>query len=107
AYAIGVAEPVSLFVNTEGTSRVDLTDAQISEKVKQLFDMRPHAIERRFNLRSPIYLETATYGHLGRTPRKVVKTFKSRYEGDKTIEVELFPWEKLDYVDLVKEAFSL
>ena len=107
AYAIGVAEPVSLFVNTEGTSRVDLTDAQISEKVKQLFDMRPHAIERRFNLRSPIYLETATYGHLGRTPRKVVKTFKSRYEGDKTIEVELFPWEKLDYVDLVKEAFAL
>ncbi len=107
AYAIGVAEPVSLFVNTEGTSHVDLTDAQISDKVRQIFDMKPHSIEQRFKLRTPIYLETATYGHLGRTPRKVTKVFKSRYEGDKTIEVELFPWEKLDYVDRVKEAFNL
>ena len=107
AYAIGVAEPVSLYVNTDGSSKVDMTDAQISEIVKGLFDMRPHAIEQRFKLRTPIYLETATYGHLGRTPRKVTKHFKSKYEGEKVIEVELFSWEKLDYVDTIKEAFNL
>lgn len=107
AYAIGVAEPVSLYVNTDGSSKVDMTDAQISEIVKGLFDMRPHAIEQRFKLRTPIYLETATYGHLGRTPRKVTKHFKSKYEGEKVIEVELFNWEKLDYVDTIKEAFNL
>lgn len=107
AYAIGVAEPVSLYVNTEGTAHVDLTDARISDIVRQIFPMTPYAIEERFNLRNPIYLETATYGHFGRTPRKVTKTFHSKYEGTKTIEVQLFPWEKLDYVDAVRAAFAL
>lgn len=107
AYAIGVAEPVSLYVNTDGSARVGKTDAEISEIVRGLFDMRPHAIEQRFKLRTPIYLETATYGHLGRTPRKVTKHFQSKYEGEKVIEVELFSWEKLDYVDAVKAAFGL
>ncbi|MDE6448668.1 MAG: methionine adenosyltransferase [Muribaculaceae bacterium] len=107
AYAIGVAEPVSLYVNTDGSARVEKTDAEISEIVRGLFDMRPHAIEQRFKLRTPIYLETATYGHLGRTPRKVTKHFQSKYEGEKVIEVELFNWEKLDYVDSIKNAFGI
>ncbi len=107
AYAIGVAEPVSLYVNTDGSARVEKTDAEISEIVRGLFDMRPHAIEQRFKLRTPIYLETATYGHLGRTPRKVTKHFQSKYEGEKVIEVELFNWEKLDYVDAIKNAFGI
>lgn len=107
AYAIGVAEPVSLYVNTDGTAHVDMSDARISEVVRNTFDMRPHAIEQRFNLRTPIYLETATYGHLGRTPRRVTKTFNSKYEGEKVIEVELFGWEKLDYVDTLRKAFNL
>lgn len=107
AYAIGVAQPVSLYVNTSGTSRVNLTDAEISEKVSRLFDMRPHAIEKRLKLRAPIYQETASYGHLGRTPRVVTKHFSSRYEGDKTIEVELFTWEKLDMVDTIKKEFGI
>ncbi len=107
AYAIGVAEPVSLYVNTDGSARVERTDAEISEIVRGLFDMRPHAIEQRFKLRTPIYLETATYGHLGRTPRKVTKHFQSKYEGEKVIEVELFNWEKLDYVDAIKNAFGI
>ena len=107
AYAIGEAKPVSLCVNTFGRSKVNLTDAQIAEVVSNLFDMRPLAIERRFNLRLPIYLETAAYGHVGRTPRKVVKTFTSRYEAEPiSVEVELFPWEKLDAVELLKEAFA-
>ena len=107
AYAIGVAEPVSLYVNTRGTALVDLTDAQISDIVKGIFDMRPHAIEKRLKLRAPIYLETATYGHIGRTPRTVTKTFHSRTDGTRTLEVELFTWEKLDYVDRVRAAFNL
>lgn len=107
AYAIGKAEPVSLCVNTEGTAHVKLSDAEISNIVKGIFDMTPHAIEKRFHLRAPIYLETATYGHLGRTPRRVTKTFHSKYEGDKTIEVELFGWEKLDYVDTLRDAFGI
>ncbi|MDE7473240.1 MAG: methionine adenosyltransferase [Muribaculaceae bacterium] len=107
AYAIGVAEPVSLYVNTDGSAKVNMSDAQISDIVKGLFDMRPYAIEQRFKLRTPIYLETATYGHLGRTPRRVTKRFNSKYEGEKVIEVELFSWEKLDYVDAIKDAFSL
>ena len=90
AYAIGVAEPVSLYVNTDGSAKVNMSDAQISDIVKGLFDMRPYAIEQRFKLRTPIYLETATYGHLGRTPRRVTKRFNSKYEGEKVIEVELF-----------------
>ena len=107
AYAIGVARPVSLYVNTRGTAKVDMTDGEISRIVSEIFDMRPNAIERRLKLRQPIYLETATYGHIGRTPRKVIKTFHSRFQGDRTLEVELFTWEKLDYVDTVREAFGL
>lgn len=107
AYAIGVARPVSLYVNTRGTSKVDMTDGEISRIVSEIFDMRPNAIERRLKLRQPIYLETATYGHIGRTPRKVTKTFHSRFQGDRTLEVELFTWEKLDYVDTVREALGL
>lgn len=107
AYAIGVAEPVSLYVNTNGTAKVSLTDAEISERVSKIFDMRPAAIERRLKLRQPIYQETAAYGHMGRKPEMVEKTFYSKYNGDKTMTVELFTWEKLDYVDKVKEAFGL
>ncbi|WP_302612109.1 methionine adenosyltransferase [uncultured Muribaculum sp.] len=107
AYAIGVAEPVSLYVNTKGTSKVDMTDAEISAVVSQLFDMRPHAIERRLKLRQPIYQETASYGHVGREPRTVTKVFASRYEPTKRIEVELFTWEKLDMVPALREAFGL
>lgn len=107
AYAIGVAQPVSIYVNTYGTAAVNLSDSQISEKVAQIFDMTPHAIEKRLKLRNPIYLETASYGHVGRTPRIVTKEFRSPSEGNKTMEVELFTWEKLDYVDKVKEAFGL
>lgn len=108
AYAIGEANPVSLCINTNGTAKVNMTDAQIANVVKELFDMRPKAIERRLGLREPIYLETAAYGHVGRKPVKVTKTFKSRYE-DAAIEkeVELFTWEKLDAVDAIKGAFSL
>ena len=107
AYAIGVAEPVSLYVNTKGTSKVDMTDAEISAVVSRLFDMRPHAIERRLKLRQPIYQETASYGHVGREPRTVTKVFASRYEPTKRIEVELFTWEKLDMVPALREAFGL
>ena len=107
AYAIGVARPVSLYVNTRGTAKVDMTDGEISRIVSEIFDMRPNAIERHLKLRQPIYLETATYGHIGRTPRKVTKTFHSRFQGDRTLEVELFTWEKLDYVETVREAFGL
>ena len=107
AYAIGVAEPVGLYVNTYGTSNVDLNDGEIAEKLSSIFDMRPYAIETRFNLRTPIYSETAAYGHMGRNPEKVTKTFVSPDGAEKTIEVELFPWEKLDYVDAIKSAFSI
>lgn len=108
AYAIGVAAPVSLCVNTYGTSHVgELTDAEIAARVEKIFDMRPYAIEQRLKLRNPIYRETASYGHVGRTPRTVVKTFTSHYEAPITREVELFTWEKLDAVDAVREAFSL
>lgn len=107
AYAIGVAQPVSLNVNTYGTANVQLSDAEISERVKGLFDMRPHSIEQRFGLRKPIYLETATYGHFGRQPQTIVKHFHSRYEEDRDIEVELFAWEKDDMVPEIRKAFSL
>lgn len=103
AYAIGVAEPVSLWVNTLGTSKVNMSDAELSERISGIVDMRPHAIEQRLKLRNPIYKETATYGHVGRTPRKVVKKFESRYEEPKEMEVELFTWEKLDLVDEFKK----
>lgn len=107
AYAIGVAEPVSLYVDTRGTAHVDKSDAEISAIVGQLFDMTPYGIETRLKLRAPIYLETATYGHFGRTPRTVTKHFESPYEGDKTVDVELFTWEKRDYADRIRAAFGL
>ncbi|TVZ52992.1 methionine adenosyltransferase [Dokdonia sp. Hel_I_53] len=107
SYAIGVVEPMGVFVETYGTSHVNLTDGEIAEKVTELFDMRPSAIESRLKLRSPIYSETAAYGHMGRTNEVVTKTFES-FDGKKTdVEVELFTWEKLDYVDKVKPAFNL
>lgn len=108
AYAIGVSEPVSIFINTYGTSHVDMTDAEIAAKVKEIFDMRPRAIEERLKLRNPIYKETAAYGHMGRQPETITKTFKSRYEKDPIVkEVELFTWEKLDYVDQIKKEFGI
>lgn len=107
AYAIGVAEPVSLYVNTRGTAKVAMSDGEISERVKTLFDMRPYAIEKRLKLRAPIYRETAAYGHVGREPKTVTKVFTSKYEGKKEVEVELFTWEKLDMVDAVKKEFGL
>ncbi len=107
AYAIGVAQPVSLYVNTRGTANVDMTDAEISQHVSKLFDMRPHAIEKRLKLRNPIYQETASFGHMGREPHTVTKTFISKYEPTKTIEVELFTWEKLDAVDAIRNEFGL
>lgn len=107
SYAIGVAAPVSLLVNTFGTSKVDLTEGELSKKVSELFDMRPYAIENRFKLRNPIYRETASYGHMGREPQIVKKKFVGVNNEAKEFEVELFTWEKLDYVDKVKAAFGL
>ncbi len=107
SYAIGVARPVSVFVNTYGTAKVAMSDGAIADKVAELFDLRPKAIEERLKLRNPIYSETAAYGHMGRAPQTVTKTFNSPYLPSKTMEVELFTWEKLDYVDVVKAAFAL
>ncbi len=105
AYAIGVAEPMGLYVNTYGTSKVDLTDGEIAAKLMEIFDMRPYAIETRFNLRSPIYTETAAYGHMGRDCQVVNKTFTSPNGETVSMEVKLFPWEELNYVDKIKAAF--
>ena len=107
AYAIGVAQPVGVYVDTYGRKNVDLTDGQIAEKVKELFDLRPAAIEKKLQLRNPIYLETAAYGHLGRTPKTVSKKFDSSYHKSKKVEVNLFTWEKLDETDRIKQAFGL
>ena len=107
SYAIGIAEPVSIYVNTYGTSHVPMSDAQIGNALKELFPMTPYAIEKRLKLRNPIYQETAAYGHMGREPQVVTKHFKSLYEGDRDIEVELFTWEKLDYVDEIRKAFGI
>ena len=108
SYAIGVAEPVSIYVNTYGHSHTTLTDGEIAEKIKEIFDLRPYAIEQRLKLRNPIYEETAAYGHMGRKPRWVTKVFESNYNcGKKSVEVELFTWEKLDHVDIIKEHFNL
>lgn len=107
AYAIGVAEPVSIYVNTYGKSHVGMKDSEIAEKVKQLFDLRPKAIEEQLNLRQPIYLESAAYGHMGRTNATVHKEFTSRYHETKPMEVELFTWEKLNRVDEIKKAFGI
>lgn len=108
SYAIGVAKPMNIYVNTYGKSNVTLTDGEIAKKVEALFDMRPKAIEQRLKLRNPIYAETAAYGHMGRNPEVVVKQFKSRYNPEGIArEVELFTWEKLDYVDVIKKEFNL
>lgn len=107
SYAIGVAEPVNIYVNTYGRSKVQLTDGEIAQKVDQMFDLRPKAIERTLKLRQPIYTETAAYGHMGRKNEMVKKTFTSRYHEMKVMEVELFTWEKLDRVDDIKKAFGL
>lgn len=107
SYAIGVAKPTSINVNTYGTAKVNMTDGEISKVVETIFDMRPYFIEQRLKLRNPIYSETAAYGHMGRTPETVTKTFKSPNGEDKTVTVELFTWEKLDFVDKVKAAFKI
>ena len=107
SYAIGVVEPTSIFIDTYGTSKVNLSDTKIASIASRLFDMRPYAIENRLKLRNPIYLETASYGHMGRQPSKTNKTFKSPYNGEFSKEVELFTWEKLDYVELIKKEFQL
>ncbi|HIY36354.1 MAG TPA: methionine adenosyltransferase [Candidatus Paraprevotella stercorigallinarum] len=107
SYAIGVAKPVNIYVNTYGKSKVNMSDGEIAQKISELFDLRPKAIEDRLKLRNPIYEETAAYGHMGRQPRKVIKVFHSRYMPSKTMEVELFTWERLDYIDKIKEAFGL
>ncbi len=107
SYAIGVAEPTSIAVNTYGKSNIALTDGEIAEKIKSIFDLTPYGIEQRLKLRTPIYSETAAYGHMGRTPETITKTFTSPYSGTKEVEVELFTWEKLDQVEAVKTAFNL
>ena len=107
SYAIGVVEPTSIYVNTYGTSKVDLSDAEIAAKAATLFDMRPYAIEKRLKLRNPMYLETASYGHMGRQPLTLTKTFESPYNGKVSKEVELFTWEKLDYIESIKIKFQL
>jgi len=108
AYAIGVAKPVGIYVNTYGTAKVKLTDGEIARKVAALkeFDMRPYFIEQRFALRTPIYSETASYGHMGREPRVVTKTFDNAGQKAK-VKVKLFPWEELNAVGVVKKAFGL
>ena len=107
AYAIGVAEPVSVYVNTYGRSHMAMSDGEIAAKIKEMFDLRPKAIERKFKLRQPMYLETAAYGHMGRKNEVVTKTFTSHYHETRTIDVELFTWEKLDSVDNIRKAFDL
>ncbi len=107
AYAIGVAQPVSVYVDTYGRSNVNMTDGEIAEKIMKMFDLRPKSIERQLKLRQPMYLETSAYGHMGRKNETVKKTFTSLYNGEKTMEVELFTWEKLDKVDIIKKEFSL
>ena len=107
AYAIGVAKPVSVYVNTYGRSHVAMTDGEIADRIKAMFDLRPKAIERRLKLRQPMFLETAAYGHMGRKCEVVQKTFTSHYHETKVMDVELFTWEKLDCVDEIKRQFGL
>lgn len=107
SYAIGIAKPVGIFVNTYGTAKINLNDSDIARKIEEIFDLRPKAIEERLKLRNPIYLETASYGHMGRTPRMVKKTYSSNYWPTIEKEVELFTWEKLDYVETIRKAFQL
>lgn len=107
SYAIGVAKPTSINVNTYGTAKVKMSDGEIGKIVAEVFDMRPYFIEQRLKLRNPIYSETAAYGHMGRENEVVSKTFKTPEGKSKTVKVELFTWEKLDYVDKVKKAFKI
>jgi len=107
SYAIGVAKPVGVYVETRGTARFGLSDSLIAEKIQEIFDLRPAAIEQRLKLRNPIYRETAAYGHMGRQPKTVTKVFESPYNGRIVTEVELFTWEKLDYVDRIKSALCI
>lgn len=107
SYAIGVAKPVGVYVETKGSAINGLSDSQISDKIQEIFDLRPAAIEQRLKLRNPIYRETAAYGHMGRQPKTVTKVFESPYNGRIEMEVELFTWEKLDYVDQIKSVFGI
>jgi hypothetical protein len=107
SYAIGVAKPMGVYINTYGTAKVDKTDGEIAKIVESIFDLRPYFIEQRLKLRNPIYSETAAYGHMGRKPEVVTKTFRTPYGEEKSVTVELFTWEKLDYVEQVKSAFAL
>ena len=107
SYAIGVAEPMGVFIDTYGTCPFNLTDGEIAEKISKLFDLKPAAIEKRLKLRSPIYSETAAYGHMGRENKYVTKVFHQPNGNSKSLKVELFTWEKLDYVDAIKNAFRL
>ena len=107
SYAIGVVNPTSININTFNTAKVPLSDVSIAEKVNQIFDLSPYAIEQRLKLRNPIYLETSSYGHMGRLPKKITKTFESPYSGRVEKEVELFTWEKLDFINEIKNTFEL
>ena len=107
AYAIGVAKPMGLYIDTYGTSKVNLSDGEIARKLEEVFDMRPYAIETRFNLRSPIYSETAAYGHMGRKCEEVGKDFTNGSGETKRLKVKLFPWEELNYAEKVKAVFNL
>ena len=106
SYAIGVSKPMGIFINTYATSKLSLSDGEIAKKIEKIFDMRPYFIEKRLRLRSPIYSETASYGHMGRKNKTVSKTFKSSDGKVKEIDVELFTWEKLDYVEKIRDVFS-
>ena len=107
SYAIGVVNPTSININTFNTAKVPISDATIAEKVNQIFELSPYAIEQRLKLRNPIYLETSSYGHMGRLPQKITKTFESPYSGRVEKEVELFTWEKLDFISKIKKTFKL
>ena len=107
SYAIGVVEPTSINVNTYNTSNINLSDPEIADKVSEIFDLRPYAIENRLKLRNPIYLETAAYGHMGRQPEEITKVFESPYSGRVEKTVELFTWEKIDYLNEIKNTFQL
>jgi len=107
SYAIGVARPMGIFVNTYGTSKLSISDSELALIIEEIFDMRPYFIEKRLKLRNPIYTETAAYGHMGRKPEIISKTFNSPTGESKTLEVELFTWEKLDYVEIIKQKLRL
>lgn len=107
SYAIGVAKPCGLYINTYGTSKVQMNDGEIAKKIEEIFDMRPYAIEQRLKLRNPMYLESAAYGHMGRKNETIKKVFNKGKDNEKTLEVELFTWEKLDFIDKIKTAFGI